>query len=166
MREQRKLVTVLFADVVGSTALADSSDPEVVRGRMARHFQRIAEISEAHGGTVEKFAGDAAMVVFGVPAVHDDDAERAVRAAIEIRDGAAELEVRVGVNTGEAVTAAREDRQFMVSGDPVNVAARLQQNAEPGEVIVGALTEQLTRKVIDSDPREPVTARGKASPLV
>src|SRR3984893_16972983 len=166
MREQRKLVTVLFADVVGSTALADASDPEVVRGRMARHFQRIAGVSEAHGGTVEKFAGDAAMVVFGVPAVHDDDAERAVRAAIEIRAGTREVAVRVGVNTGEAVTAAREDRQFMVSGDAVNVAARLQQGAEPGEVVVGPLTEQLTRKVIDYERRDPVAAKGKPEPLV
>jgi predicted ATPase/class 3 adenylate cyclase len=166
MREQRKVVTVLFADVVGSTALAGASDPEVVRGRMARHFQRIAEISEAHGGTVEKFAGDAAMVVFGVPAVHDDDAERAVRAALEIRDGATDLPVRVGVNTGEAVTAAREDRQFMVSGDAVNVAARLQQGAEPGEVVVGPLTQQLTRNVIEYESREPVTAKGKPEPLV
>src|SRR6267143_2994299 len=146
--------------------MAERSDPEVVRTTMARYFERIAEISQSYGGTVEKFAGDAAMVVFGVPAVHDDDAERAVRAALEIRDRASELEVRVGVNTGEAVTAAREDRQVMVSGDSVNVAARLQQNAEPGEVIVGALTEQLTRKVIEYEPREPVTARGKATPLV
>jgi predicted ATPase/class 3 adenylate cyclase len=164
--EQRKVVTILFADVVGSTAMAEQSDPEVVRATMARYFQRIAEISQSYGGTVEKFAGDAAMVVFGVPAVHDDDAERAVRAALEIRDGASELEVRVGVNTGEAVTAAREDRQFMVSGDSVNVAARLQQGAEPGEVVVGPLTEQLTRKVIEYAPHEPVAARGKPTPLV
>src|SRR6202521_6035889 len=112
---------------------------------MARYFERVSEVAEAYGGTVEKFAGDAVMVVFGVPAVHDDDAERAVRAALEIRDSASELVVRVGVNTGEAVTAARDDRQFMVSGDAVNVAARLQQGAEPGEVVVGPLTQQLTR---------------------
>src|ERR1700681_3803972 len=165
-REQRKVVTILFADVVGSTSLAAQSDPEVVRSMMARYFKRIAEVSEAYGGTVEKFAGDAAMVVFGVPTVHDDDAERAVRAALEIRDGAAELAVRVGVNTGEAVTAAREDRQFMVSGDAVNVAARLQQGAEPGEVVVGPLTEQLTRKVIDFEAHDPVSAKGKPQPLV
>ncbi|MEA3060085.1 MAG: hypothetical protein QOE50_1497, partial [Sphingomonadales bacterium] len=116
--------------------------------------------------TVEKFAGDAAMVVFGVPAVHDDDAERAVRAAIEIRDGAADLPVRVGVNTGEALTAARDDRQFMVSGDAVNVAARLQQGAEPGEVVVGYLTERLTRNVIAYEAREPITAKGKPDPLL
>lgn len=166
MREQRKVVTVLFADVVGSTALAAHSDPEVVRSMMARYFKRIVEVSEAYGGTVEKFAGDAAMVVFGIPAVHDDDAERAVRAALEIRDGTAEVAVRVGVNTGEAVTAARDDRQFMVSGDAVNVAARLQQGAEAGEVIVGPLTHQLTRNVIEYEAREPVTAKGKPEPLV
>ena len=159
-------MTVLFADVVGSTAMAAQTDPEVVRSLMARYFQRIVEISQAYGGTVEKFAGDAAMVVFGVPAVHDDDAERAVRAAIEIRDGAADLPVRVGVNTGEAVTAARDDRQFMVSGDAVNIAARLQQGAEPGEVVVGQLTERLTRNVIEYEAREPVTAKGKPDPLV
>jgi class 3 adenylate cyclase/tetratricopeptide (TPR) repeat protein len=166
VREQRKVVTVLFADVVGSTALATQSDPEVVRSVMARYFQRIVDISNAYGGTVEKFAGDAAMVVFGVPVVHDDDAERAVRAAIEIRDGATDLPVRVGVNTGEAVTAARDDRQFMVSGDAVNVAARLQQGAEPGEVVVGQLTERLTRNVIEYEARGPVTAKGKPEPLV
>src|SRR5712692_11753381 len=165
MREQRKVVTVLFADVVGSTTLASESDPEVVRSQMSRYFQRITEVAEAHGGTVEKFAGDAAMVVFGVPAVHDDDAERAVRAALEIREGAAELAVRVGVNTGEAVTAARDDRQFMVSGDAVNIAARLQQGAEPGEVVGGPLTEQLTRSVIDYERRERIAAKGKADPL-
>jgi predicted ATPase/class 3 adenylate cyclase len=166
VREQRKVVTILFADVVGSTALAAQSDPEVVRGTMVRYFQRITEVAEAYGGTVEKFAGDSAMVVFGVPTVHDDDAERAVRAALEIRDGATEIAVRVGVNTGEAVTAAREDRQFMVSGDAVNVAARLQQGAEPGEVIVGPLTEQLTRKVIEYESHEPVAAKGQPAPLV
>src|SRR3981081_120819 len=119
MREQRKVVTILFADVVGSTALAEQTDPEIVRATMGRYFQRIAEVADAYGGTVEKFAGDAAMVVFGVPAVHDDDAERAVRAAIEIRDGASDLAVRVGVNTGEAGTAAGDDRQAQGSGDGV-----------------------------------------------
>jgi class 3 adenylate cyclase/tetratricopeptide (TPR) repeat protein len=165
VREQRKVVTILFADVVGSTALAEQSDPEVVRATMARYFERVAEVAGAYGGTIEKFAGDSVMVIFGVPTVHDDDAERAVRAALEIRDGAAELAVRVGVNTGEAVTASREDRQFMVSGDAVNVAARLQQGAEPGEVIVGPLTELLTRKVIEFEAHDPVAAKGKSTPL-
>jgi class 3 adenylate cyclase/tetratricopeptide (TPR) repeat protein len=165
VREQRKVVTILFADVVGSTELAGLRDPEVVRATMARYFKRIGEISTAYGGTVEKFAGDAAMVVFGVPAVHDDDAERAVRAALEIRDGASEVPVRVGVNTGEAVTAITADRQFMVSGDAVNVAARLQQGAEPGEVVVGPMTYQLTRNVIEYANHEPITAKGKIEPL-
>jgi len=163
--EQRKVVTILFADVVGSTELASQSDPEVVRSRMSRYFERITEVAGAHGGTVEKFAGDAVLVVFGVPVVHDDDAERAVRAALEIRDRAGNLSVRIGVNTGEAVTAARDDRQFMVSGDAVNVAARLQQGAEPGEVVVGPLTEQLTRSVIDYERRERIAAKGKIEPL-
>ena len=165
MREQRKVVTILFADVVGSTELAAQRDPEVVRAVMARYFKRIGEISAAYGGTVEKFAGDAAMVVFGMPTVHDDDAERAVRAALEIRDGASEVSVRVGVNTGEAVTAVTEDRQFMVSGDAVNVAARLQQGAEPGEVVVGPMTYQLTRNVIAYETRESIPAKGKTEPL-
>ncbi len=164
-REQRKVVTILFADVVGSTSLAAQSDPEVVRSMMSRYFKRIADVAEAYGGTVEKFAGDAAMVVFGVPVVHDDDAERAVRAAIEIRDAAASMAVRVGVNTGEAVTEATDDKQFMVSGDAVNVAARLQQGADPGEIVVGELTHQLTRNAIDYQPREPVAAKGKPEPL-
>jgi class 3 adenylate cyclase/tetratricopeptide (TPR) repeat protein len=163
--EQRKVVTILFADVVGSTSLAGQSDPELVRSMMSEYFKRVADVAETYGGTVEKFAGDAAMVVFGVPVVHDDDAERAVRAAMEIRSAAPDVVVRVGVNTGEAVTAATADKQFMVSGDAVNVAARLQQGAEPGEVVVGELTHQLTRNAIDYEPREPVAAKGKPEPL-
>ena len=165
MREQRKVVTILFADVVGSTELATQRDPEVVRSVMSRYFRRVGEIASAYGGTVEKFAGDSAMVVFGVPTVHDDDAERAVRAALEIRDSAVELAIRVGVNTGESVTAVTEDRQFMVSGDAVNIAARLQQGADAGEVIVGPLTHQLTRSVIEYEDRAPVSAKGKPEPL-
>ncbi|HEX2679771.1 MAG TPA: AAA family ATPase, partial [Candidatus Dormibacteraeota bacterium] len=165
VREQRKVVSILFADVVGSTVLASERDPEVVRALMGRYFKRVGEIAAAYGGTVEKFAGDAAMVVFGIPAVHDDDAERAVRAALEIRDGSREVVVRVGVNTGEALTAMTEDRQFMVSGDAVNVAARLQQGADAGEVVVGAITYELTRHVIDYEPHEPIAAKGKPAPV-
>ena len=167
MPEQRKVVTILFADVVGSTAMAEQSDPEVVRATMARYFQRIAEISQSYGGTVEKFAGDAAMVVFGVPAVHDDDAERAVRAALEIRDGASEVEVRVGVNTGEAVTAAREDRQFMVSGDAVNVAARLQDMTKDLDCKVIVSEEVCKTSGIPSDAltRTDVAIRGHDEPM-
>jgi len=173
MPEERKLVTILFADVVGSTAMAGDNDPEVVRGVMGRYFERLTEIAQRHGGTVEKFAGDSVMVVFGVPTVHDDDAERAVRAALASRDAVAEmaprlpiaLSIRVGVNSGEAVTDAREDRQFMVSGDPVNVAARLQQAAGAGEVLVGALTEALTRAAIEYEPATVIEARGKPDPV-
>lgn len=165
MTEERKPVTILFADVVGSTAMAASSDPEVVRGVMVRHFERMRAIAERHGGTVEKFAGDSIMVVFGVPRVHDDDAERAVRAALAMAGAAGPLTVRVGVNSGEAVTSTRPDGQFLVSGDAVNVAARLQQAAHPGEVIVGALTEALTRRVIEYSSRQPIEAKGKAELL-
>ncbi len=174
MPEERKLVSVLFADVVGSTAMGSENDPEVVRTVMARYFERMKEIAETHGGTVEKFIGDAVMVVFGVPRLHDDDAERAVRAAIAMRDAmpelnrelAVQLSARVGVNSGEAVTAAAaEAGQFLVTGDVVNVAARLQQSAEPGEVVVGALTEKLTRGAIGYLSREAVRAKGKAEPI-
>ncbi|MDP8905257.1 MAG: AAA family ATPase [Chloroflexota bacterium] len=173
MPEERKLVTVLFADIVGSTSLGHDNDPEVVRGVMGRYFERVREIVELHGGTVEKFIGDAAMAVFGVPRVHDDDAERAVRAALAIRDAveqlneevAVQLEARIGVNTGEAVAAIDGREEQMVTGDVVNVAARLQQQAEPGEVIVGQLTAQLTRGAFEYEPRPPVDARGKPLPV-
>jgi class 3 adenylate cyclase len=105
-REQRKTVTVLFCDVAGSTALGESTDPEALRALLARYFERMSEIVERHGGTVEKFIGDAVMAVFGVPVVHEDDALRAVRAAVEMRDSLPELGVqaRLGLNTGEVVT--------------------------------------------------------------
>src|ERR687888_21075 len=125
-REQRKTVTILFCDVTGSTALGESLDPEALRGRLARYFERMKTIVEAHGGTVEKFIGDAVMAVFGVPAAHEDDALRAVRAAAEMRDALPEIgmQARIGVNTGEVVTGTEER---LATGDAVNVAARLQQ---------------------------------------
>ena len=171
--EQRKLVSVVFADVVGSTAFGSDNDPEVVRFVMGSYFERMKAIAETHGGTVEKFIGDAVMVVFGVPLLHDDDAERAVRAALAMRDSmdglndelGVSLAARVGVNSGEAVAGASADRQFIVTGDAVNVAARLQQGAEMGEVVVGPLTESLTRSAIEYAPRDPVVAKGKADPI-
>ena len=171
--EQRKLVSVVFADVVGSTAFGSENDPEAVRSVMGSYFERMKAIAETNGGTVEKFIGDAVMVVFGVPRLHDDDAERAVRAAIAMRDAIGdlnrelrvELAARVGVNTGEAVAGGSEERQFLVTGDAVNVAARLQQGADPGEVVVGPLTESLTRSAIEYAPRDPVTAKGKTEPI-
>ena len=173
MAEQRKLVTVVFADVVGSTAFGSENDPEVVRSVMGSYFERMKAIAETHGGTVEKFIGDAVMVVFGVPLLHDDDAERAVRAALAMRDAMPDLNAelgvalaaRIGVNSGEAVAGSGADRQFLVTGDAVNVAARLQQGAELGEVVVGQLTESLTRSAIDYSAREPVVAKGKTEPI-
>jgi class 3 adenylate cyclase len=172
--EERKLVSILFADTVGSTALGAEHDPELVRSTMARYFDRMRTIAERHGGTVEKFIGDAVMVVFGVPRVHDDDAERAVRAGLAMRDELAdlnrelalELAARVGINSGEAVAETGAASQFLVTGDVVNVAARIQQGADVGEVVVGALTEQLTRVAIEYRPHEPIMAKGKTAPLV
>ena len=138
-REQRKTVTVLFCDVTGSTALGESTDPEALRALLARYFERMKAIVEAHGGTVEKFIGDAVMAVFGVPQVHEDDALRACRAAVEMRDALPELglQARIGLNTGEVVTGTEER---LATGDAVNVAARLEQAAQPGEILIGEAT--------------------------
>src|SRR5579864_8183605 len=140
-REQRKTVTVLFCDVASSTALGERLDPESLRRVLARYFEHVSLVIERHGGTVEKFIGDAVMAVFGVPLVHEDDALRALRAAAEVqeavgvlsveleRDYGTHLAVRIGVNTGEVVTGSTER---LATGDAVNVAARLEQAAEPG----------------------------------
>ena len=129
MREQRKVVTVLFCDLVGSTALGESTDPEALRARMRRYFEDLRAILERHGGAVEKFVGDAVMAVFGIPTAHEDDALRAVRAAWEMREAIAEhgLEARIGINTGEVVVGG--EGETLVTGDAVNVAARLEQAA-------------------------------------
>jgi len=138
-KEQRKTVTVLFCDLAGSTALGEAIDPERLRALLARYFARMQAIVERHGGSVEKFIGDAVMAVFGVPLLHEDDALRAVRAAAEMRDALPELalEGRIGVMTGEVVTGTEER---LATGDAVNVAARLEQAAQPGEVLVGQPT--------------------------
>ncbi len=134
--ERRKVVTVLFCDLVGSTALGEQTDPEALRALLGRYFERMSGIVESHGGTVEKFIGDAVMAVFGVPLVHEDDALRACRAAVEMRDALPGLGIqgRIGVNTGEVVTGTAER---LVTGDAVNVAARFEQAAAPGEVLIG-----------------------------
>src|SRR2546422_9009171 len=141
----RKVVTVLFCDVVGSTALGESVDPEALQGLLARYFERMKGIVESHGGTVEKFIGDAVMAVFGVPRVHEDDALRAVRAAVEMRNSLPELgvEARIGLNTGEVVTGTEER---LATGDAINVAARLEQAAQPGAILIGEPTLQLVRE--------------------
>ena len=161
---QRKVVTVLFCDVVASTELGDSTDPETLQGLLAAYFRRMSSIVEAHGGTVEKFIGDAVMAVFGVPQVHEDDALRACRAAVEMRAALPELglEGRVGVNTGEVVTGTEER---LVTGDAVNVAARLQQAADPGEVLIGEQTLALARGAVEVGARESLDLKGKAQPV-
>jgi class 3 adenylate cyclase/tetratricopeptide (TPR) repeat protein len=160
----RKTVTVVFCDLVGSTALGETIDPEALQELLARYFTRMKEIVESHGGSVEKFIGDAVMAVFGVPAVHEDDALRAVRAAAEMRDAFAALGVRgrIGVNTGEVVVGTAER---LATGDAINVAARLQQAAEPGEILLGQATHDLVATAVDAAPVEPLELKGKAEPV-
>src|SRR2546428_3572394 len=153
MPQERKVVTVLFADIVDSSATARSYDAEVLRAALARMFARTREIRVARGATVEKFIGDAVMAVFGVPVAHEDDAERAVRAALALRadvspnreDGRPGFTLRIGINTGEVVTGDGEGAEFLVTGGPVIVAARLEESAAHGEILVGPLTREITR---------------------
>ena len=172
--EQRKTVTVLFCDVTGSTALGERLDPESLRGVMARYFEVARVVVERHGGSVEKFIGDAVMAVFGIPVLHEDDALRAVRAAAELRDGlgglndglrrdyGTTLELRIGVNTGEVVTGTEER---LATGDAVNIAARLEQAAQPGEVLLGAETRALVRDAVVAEAVTPLELKGKAEPV-
>src|SRR5919197_2395660 len=161
---QGKTVTVLFCDITGSTSLGESIDPEAFRELITRYFDRMKAIVEAHQGTVEKFIGDAVMAVFGVPTAHEDDALRAVRAAAEMRDALPELGVqaRIGVNTGMVVTGTEER---LATGDAVNVAARLEQSAEPSEVLLGEPTLQLVREAVEVEPVEPLALKGKTQPV-
>ena len=172
-REERKVVTVVFADLVGSTARAEQLDPEDVRAILAPYHDRLRGELERHGGTVEKFIGDAVVGVFGAPVAHEDDPERAVRAALAIQEAIAELneatpqlelEVRVGVHTGDAlvtVGARPELGEAMVAGDVMNTAARLQSAAPPGGVLVGEPTYRATDRAIEYADADPVSAKGK-----
>jgi class 3 adenylate cyclase/tetratricopeptide (TPR) repeat protein len=162
--EVRKTVTVVFCDLVGSTALGERTDPELLREVMGRYHGTLRAVLERHAGTVEKFVGDAAMAVFGLPHVHEDDALRAVRAAVEMRAAVAELglEVRVGVNTGEVVAGKGET---LVTGDAVNVAARLEQAASTGEILLGAGTQRLVRDAVRLEAVAPLSLKGKAEPV-
>ena len=162
--ERRKVVTVLFCDVVGSTALGESTDPEALRALLARYFERMKAVVEEHGGSVEKFIGDAVMAVFGVPVVHEDDALRACRAAVVMREAFPGLgiEGRIGVSTGEVVTGTQER---LATGDVLNVAARLQQAAAPGEVLIAEATRALVAEAVDVEPLEPLPLKGKTEPL-
>jgi predicted ATPase/class 3 adenylate cyclase len=161
---ERKLATVLFVDIVDSTSLVSTSDPEVVRRRVTQYFDRVSHCIETHGGTVEKFAGDAVMAAFGVPQAHEDDAERALRAALGIIDAVRELELeaRIGVEAGEVVTGAGDST--FATGEAVNLAARLQQVAEPGQILVGPGARRLTN-AIEFEDLGPVEVRGREEPI-
>jgi class 3 adenylate cyclase/tetratricopeptide (TPR) repeat protein len=173
-RELRKTVTVLFCDVTGSTAMGERLDPESTRRVMARYFDEMRTAIERHGGNVEKFIGDAVMAVFGVPVVHEDDALRAVRAAADMRealrwlndelerDWGVRIESRIGVNSGEVVTGEGDS---IATGDAVNVAARLEQGAAPGETLLGEATYRLVRDAVETEPVEPLSAKGKSEPV-
>jgi class 3 adenylate cyclase/ATP/maltotriose-dependent transcriptional regulator MalT len=162
---ERKLATVLFVDLVGSTSFVSSSDPEVVRRRVTRFFDGVSHCVVSHGGIVEKFAGDAVMAAFGIPQAHEDDAERAIRAALAILDAVHDLglEARVGVESGEVV--ADDTDSTFATGEAVNVAARLQQEAEPGEILLGPTAHRLTFGRVVVEDRGPLELRGLAASL-
>jgi class 3 adenylate cyclase len=163
-REQRKTVTVLFCDVAGYTATGERLDPEALRQLQSRYFDAARATLERHGATVEKFIGDAVMAVFGIPQIHEDDALRACLAGLELREvvAALGLEARIGVNTGEVVTGSGD---ALVTGDAVNVAARLEQAAQPGEILLGTETLTLVRAAVDTVTIEPLELKGKAEPV-
>jgi class 3 adenylate cyclase/tetratricopeptide (TPR) repeat protein len=175
--EVRKTVTVVFCDLVGSTSLGEQLDPESTRRVIGRYFDEARVAIERHGGTVEKFIGDAVMSVFGIPRLHEDDALRAVRAAAELRDAVAELgdeleselgvriEVRIGVATGEVVAGDHSSGQAFVTGDVVNVAARYEQAAGPGEILLGERTRELVGDAVRVEAAGPLTLKGKSAPV-
>ena len=167
----------MFADVTGSTALGERLDPETLRRVMGRYFDEMAAVIERHGGTVEKFIGDAVMAVFGIPRLHEDDAVRAVRAAAGMREAletlnlelerehGVEIAARIGVNTGEVVAGDPSAGQRLVTGDAVNVAARLEQAASPGEIFLGETTYRLVKDAVEVEPVAPLDLKGKEEPV-
>ena len=170
--EERRLVTVLFVDLVGFTTRAEQTDPEEVREVQRSYFSAVAAEVERYGGTVEKYIGDAVMAIYGAPKAHDDDAARALHAALAIRAAVAEtghdLEIRIGVNTGEVVGGAGsgpQEHEYTVTGDAVNVAARLQQAAEPGEIYVGSSTRRLAAEAFEFATLPLMELKGKAEPF-
>src|SRR4051794_31912413 len=175
--ETRKLVTIVFIDAVGSTALAEILDPETIRTTMTGYFAMMRRIVEAHGGIVEKFIGDAVMAAFGIPVVHEDDALRAVRAATEIQSALRRLDqdrpasngpmmrFRTGIDTGEVVAGDHASGQSFATGDTVNSAARLQAAAPVGETLLGRSPWLLFRHAVSAEPVPPIDAKGKAQPL-
>src|SRR3990172_2440546 len=175
--ETRKVITILFADVKGSTAIGERLDPEAVRRVLATFYASAREALEHHGGTVEKFIGDAVMAVFGVPRVHEDDAARGVRAAWALLDVmatmnaelseryGAELQLRIGVNTGEVVAGGPSTGPPLVARGAADVAGRARRAAEPGTVSLGAETYELARQVAEVEPVEPLSLKGKSEPV-
>src|SRR5688572_15405670 len=173
----RRTVTAVFIDLVGSTGLASHLDPEVLRTLMGRYYEAMRAELERHSGRVEKFIGDAVVGLFGVPVVHEDDALRAVRAAAAMRRALVDLndelarafdvrlDVRIGVNTGEVLAADGSDPDAFTIGDPINVAARLQQHADPGEVLLGMSTYRLVRHAVSADRLPPLMVKGKEEAL-
>src|SRR5438067_11445302 len=173
-QEVRKTVTIVFSDLKGSTAMGEKVDSEAVREVMSRYFDEMRAALERHGGTIEKYIGDAIMAVFGLPRLHEDDALRAVRAAAEMRDKLAALNEeldqrwgvtvgnRTGVNTGEVVAGDPSTGQRLVTGDTVNTAARLEQAAPTNEVLLGDATYRLVRHAVEVEPVEPLELKGKA----
>jgi class 3 adenylate cyclase len=176
-REARKVVTVVFADVTGSTGLGERLDPESLRSIMGRWFEAMRDVLERHGGTVEKFIGDAVVAVFGVPTLHEDDALRAVRAAAEMgvalealnealrAERGLEIQMRVGVNTGPVVVGDARAGGSRATGDAVNVAARLQQAAEPGETLLGESTWRLVRDAVTTGEPRAIAVKGREEPV-
>jgi class 3 adenylate cyclase/tetratricopeptide (TPR) repeat protein len=179
-RKERKFATALFADVVGSTALVEREDPEVVQALLQRLFERIEREVERHGGLIEKFIGDAALAVFGLPTAHEDDPERAVRAALAVQAAAADLSealvaegrprvaLRIGIEAGEILVdldRVEGPRHRMLTGDAVNTAARLEQAAEPGQVVVGPAVHEVTERQVAYRSLPPLELRGKTLPV-
>ncbi|MBA2559275.1 MAG: AAA family ATPase, partial [Propionibacteriales bacterium] len=175
-RAVRKIVTVVFCDLTGSTELGERLDPESLRDLLDRYFATMSDVLTRHGGTVEKFIGDAVVAVFGVPVLHEDDALRAVRAAIEMTSAMSQLaveldrrwgvrpSVRIGVNTGEVLAGDIAGRERLATGDAVNVAARLEQAALAGQVVLGQDTYRLVRDAVRADALPPMRLKGKADP--
>jgi class 3 adenylate cyclase/tetratricopeptide (TPR) repeat protein len=162
---ERKLATILFADVVGFTSLAERTDPELVARMVDAAFRDLGKVVVEHGGTIDKYMGDSVMAVFGVPVAHDDDAERAVAAALAIRQLEGDLVFSVGINSGEVMATPVGSGDTTVIGDTVNVAARLEKAAAPGEVLCGRLTAELAGKRVRFRERQPVPLKGKSAPV-
>jgi class 3 adenylate cyclase len=173
---ERRLVSILFADLVGFTAISEARDPEEVRDILSEYFDRMRTAVERHGGVVEKFIGDAVVAVWGSPVAHEDDAERAVRAGLSLADAVGQmnehlglpsgtLALRVGVLTGEAAVTVGATGQGMVAGDLVNTASRVQAAAPPGSVLVGEATRRATESSIAYEDLVPIELKGKSAPV-